>query len=97
MTARNGQRELEQYFKNWGSNPPQLRSPFSIDNLPNYRLALALLAVGTPSDELSLSLTNNGMFSPAVLSFRKKKTLIRAMRKMRSRADEYLSLLELYS
>jgi len=96
MTARNGQRELEQYFKNWGSNPPQLRSPFSIDNLPNYRLVLALLAVGTSNVLLNDFLGGSAMFS-TVLSFRKKKALIRAMRKMRSRVDEYLSLLELYS
>jgi len=92
MAAR--QRKLEEYLKNWGSNPPQLRSPFSIDGLPNYRLALALLAVGTPSDELSLSLTNIGMFSPAVLSFRQKKALIKAIRKIKRRADEYLALLD---
>jgi len=94
MAARKrGLEGYEEYLKNWGSNPSGLRSPFSIDGLPNYRVALALLAVGTPNDLLCFFLGNH-IFSTNVLSFRKKKALIKAMRKIKRRADEYLSLLD---
>ena len=91
MTVR--REELEKYLKNWGSNPPQLMSPL-VNSLPNSKLALALLAIGAPNAELSNFLGGSAMFSANIVSFRRKMALIKAIRKIKRQADEYLSLLD---